>query len=87
MALATFLISAVILFLCTDYIVNSIGALTQDLGISTTFVNLILSSISNCDSLPITCAIGDEMDITLDMTEVKSIQTALLVLPFTVLVG
>lgn len=86
-ALATFLISAVLLFLCTDYIVNSIGALTQDLGLSTTFVGLILFPIPNCDILPIICAIGDEMDTTLDMTVVKSIQTALLVLPFTVLVG
>lgn len=86
-ALATFLICAVLLFLCTDYIVNSIGALTQGLGLSTTFVGLILFPIPNCDTLPITCAMSDEMDTTLNMTVVKSIQTALLVLPFTVLVG
>lgn len=83
----TFFVSAALLFLCTDYTVNSIDALTQDLGLSTTFVGLILFPIPNCDTLPIECAIRDELDTTLNLTIVKSIQTALLVLPFTVLLG
>lgn len=86
-ALALFLLTAALLFICTDYIVNSIDALTRGLGLSATFVGLILFPIPNCDTLPITCAIRDSMDTTLDLTVVKSIQTALLVLPFTVLLG
>lgn len=86
-AVATLFTAATLLFFCTDYMVNSIGALVEDTGLSTTFVGLILLPIPNCDSAPITVAIRDMLDSTLDYTVVKSIQTALLVLPFTVLLG
>lgn len=86
-AIFVFLATAALLFLCTDYIVDSIDALLANSGLSATFVGLILLPIPNCDSLPVTCAIHDEMDTALELTVVKSIQTALLVLPFTVLLG
>lgn len=52
-AFITFFVSAALLFLCTDYTVNSIDALTHDLALSNTFVRLILFPIPNCDTLPI----------------------------------
>lgn len=86
-AVATFFISAVLLFLCTDYVVNSINELIEHSGLSSTFVGLILLPIPNCDHTPVTAAMRDVMDSTLQLTVIKSIQTALLVLPFTVLLG
>lgn len=85
-AVAAFLISTVLLFFCSEG-VNSISGLVEDSGLSSTFVGLILLPLPNCESEPVTVAIRDNLDGTLNYTVNKSIQTALLVLPGIVLLG
>lgn len=53
-AIATFLASAVLLFLCTDYFIDRLDELIKDSGLSSTFVGLVFSPIPNCDSAPVT---------------------------------
>ena len=86
-AFMTFLISSILLYFCTDYIINSINTLIDDLGTSATFVGLILMPIPNCDAAPITVAVRDRLDATMELTVVKSIQTVLLVTPSIVLLA
>ncbi|KUI73209.1 Vacuolar calcium ion transporter [Cytospora mali] len=86
-ALAVFLATTVLLYFCVDYVVNSIDTLTTKSGLSTTFVGVILLPILNCDFTPVISAICDEMNATMDYTVGKSIQTALLVTPLTVLLA
>ncbi|KUI56148.1 Vacuolar calcium ion transporter [Cytospora mali] len=86
-ALAVFLATTVLLYFCVDYVVNSIDTLTSKSGLSTTFVGVILLPILNCDFTPVISAICDEMNATMDYTVGKSIQTALLVTPLTVLLA
>lgn len=86
-AVAAFLISTVLLFFCSEGVVNSISGLVEGSGLSSTFVGLILLPLPNCESEPVTVAIRDNLDDTLNYTVNKSIQTALLVLPGIVLLG
>lgn len=86
-ALFTFLATTVLLYFCVDYVINSIDALTSRTELSPTFVGLILLPILNCDFTPIISAIHDDMSATMDYTVGRSIQTALLVTPFTVLLA
>lgn len=86
-AVLVVLASGALLFLCTENVVNSIDALVEDHGLTPTFVGLILLPLPNCDFSPITVAIRDDLTSALDYTVVRSIQTALLILPFTVLLG
>lgn len=86
-ALATFLATTVLLYFCVDYVVNSIDTLTSKSGLSTTFIGVVLLPILNCDFTPVISAICDEMNATMDYTVGKSIQTALLVTPLTVLLA
>ncbi|KAL1872993.1 hypothetical protein Daus18300_004134 [Diaporthe australafricana] len=86
-ALFTFLATTVLLYFCVDYTINSIDALTSGSELSLTFVGLILLPILNCDFTPIISAMHDDMNATMDYTVGRSIQTALLVTPFTVLLA
>lgn len=86
-ALTTFVATTVMLYFCVDYMVNSISALIASSGLSNTFVGVILLPILNCDFTPIISAIYDEMNATMGYTVGKSIQTALLVTPLTVLLA
>lgn len=86
-ALFTFLATTVLLYFCVDYVINSIDALTSRTELSLTFVGLILLPILNCDFTPIISAVNDDMNATMDYTVIRSIQTALLVTPLTVLLA
>jgi Ca2+:H+ antiporter len=86
-ALFTFSTTTVLLYFCVDYVINSIDTLTSNTGLSPTFVGLILLPILNCDFTPIISAVSDDMNATMDYTVGRSIQTALLVTPFTVLLA
>lgn len=86
-ALFTFLATTVLLYFCVDYVINSIDALTSRTELSLTFVGLILLPFLNCDFTPIITAIHDDMSATMDYTVGRSIQTALLVTPLTVLLA
>lgn len=86
-ALFTFLTTTVLLYFCVDYVINSIDALTSGTELSLTFVGLILLPILNCDFTPVIIAVNNNMNATMDYTVGRSIQTALLVTPFTVLLA
>lgn len=86
-AIVLFMVCAVPLYFCTDNVINSISGLTEPAGLSPTFVGLILLPIPNCDVAPILVAIKGRMDSAMAGTVVKSVQTALFVFPFLVLLS
>lgn len=86
-ALLTFLATTALLYFCVDYVVGSIDALTSRTGVPATFVGLVLLPVLNCDFTPIISAVRDDMNATMDYTVGRSIQTALLVTPLTVLLA
>lgn len=70
--------------------VNSIDALTQQGGISKTFVGLILLPIvGNAaeHATAVTVACKDKMDLAIGVAVGSSMQIALLVIPFVVVLG
>lgn len=75
------------LYFCIDGTINSISALTENTPLGDTFVGLILLPIPNCDFAPISLAIDDQLEQTMKYTVGRSIQTALLVEPFVVLLA
>lgn len=86
-ALLTFVATTALLYFCVDYVVGSIDALTSGTGVPATFVGLVLLPVLNCDFTPIISAVHDDMNATMDYMVGRSIQTALLVTPFTVLLA
>lgn len=87
MVAALFAASIVLLYFCIDATVNSISALTEQTSLTDTFVGLILLPIPNCDFAPISLAVDDQLEQTMNNTVGRSIQTALLVEPAVVLLA
>ena len=76
--------------ICAEFMVNSIDALTQQGGISKTFVGLILLPIvGNAaeHATAVTVACKDKMDLAIGVAVGSSMQIALLVIPFVVVLG
>jgi Ca2+:H+ antiporter len=90
-AILTLAGSTVLVALNAEYLVNSINAITCDgSGISKTFVGLILLPIvGNAaeHATAVTVAVKDKMDLAIGVAVGSSMQIALLVLPFTVVLG
>ncbi|TKA47004.1 hypothetical protein B0A49_12827 [Cryomyces minteri] len=89
-AVLTLAISTTLVALCAEYMVSSINALTTTGGISETFVGLILLPIvGNAaeHATAVTVAIKDKMDLSIGVAVGSSMQIALLVLPFMVVLG
>ncbi len=89
-AVLTLAISTVLVALNAEYLVDSINAITCGGGISKNFVGLILLPIvGNAaeHATAVTVAIKDKMDLAIGVAVGSSIQIALLVLPFTVILG
>lgn len=86
-AMLCFSASIILLYFCIDATVNSITALTAQTSLTPTFVGLILLPIPNCDFAPISLAVDDQLEQTMRYTVGRSIQTALLVEPFVVLLA
>ena len=89
-AVLTLGISTVLVALNAEYLVDSINAITCGGGISKNFVGLILLPIvGNAaeHATAVTVAIKDKMDLAIGVAVGSSIQIALLVLPFTVVLG
>lgn len=82
-AIPTFPIAAVLLFLCTDYVVGSIDEFSENSGLSLPFIGVVLFPLPSFDSEAVTIAMDDKLDLTLNITVAKIIQTGLIVLPFT----
>ena len=90
-AILTLAASTVLVALNAEYLVDSINAITCDSsGISKTFVGLILLPIvGNAaeHATAVTVAVKDKMDLAIGVAVGSSMQIALLVLPFTVVLG
>ncbi|KAJ5461904.1 uncharacterized protein N7458_003456 [Penicillium daleae] len=79
--------STTLVAFCTQFAVDSIDNLSQRANISMAFIGLVLLPILNNDLAPITHALADEMDRTIDVTVGKCLQTALFVTPLMVLLA
>jgi Ca2+/H+ antiporter len=90
-AILTLAGSTVLVALNAEYLVDSINAITcSGSGISKTFVGLILLPIvGNAaeHATAVTVAVKDKMDLAIGVAIGSSMQIALLVLPFTVVLG
>jgi len=86
-ATSLFAVTIVLLYFCINATVDSISALTEKTALSHTFVGLILLPMPNADFAPISMAVDDNLEQTMKYTVWRSIQTALLVEPFVVLLS
>ncbi|KIY01095.1 uncharacterized protein Z520_02647 [Fonsecaea multimorphosa CBS 102226] len=89
-AMLTLAISTVLVALNAEYLVDSINSITCGGGISKNFVGLILLPIvGNAaeHATAVTVAVKDKMDLAIGVAVGSSMQIALLVLPFVVVLG
>jgi Ca2+:H+ antiporter len=89
-ALVTLAISTTLVAFCCEFMVSSIHGLTSTGKISTVFVGLILLPIvGNAaeHATAVTVAMKDKMDLSIGVAVGSSMQIALLVFPFIILLG
>ncbi len=89
-AIGTLVASTVLVALNAEFLVDSINSITCGGGISKNFVGLILLPIvGNAaeHATAVTVAVKDKMDLAIGVAVGSSMQIALLVLPFTVILG
>lgn len=89
-ALITLGLSTTMVAFCSEFMVDSISDVTASGTVSTTFVGLILLPIvGNAaeHATAVTVACKDKMDLAIGVAVGSSMQIALLVLPFVVVVG
>ena len=89
-ALFTLAASTALVAICAECMVDSINAITATGAISRTFVGLILLPIvGNAaeHATAVTVACKDKMDLAIGVAVGSSMQIALLVIPFTVVLG
>lgn len=80
----------VLVAVCAEYLVDSIDAIVQEAGISKTFIGLILLPIvGNAAEHVTACVVAwkDKMDLAIGVAIGSSMQIALFVTPFLVLLG
>ncbi|KAM0355797.1 hypothetical protein ACHAPU_000184 [Fusarium lateritium] len=89
-AMAVLVVTTVLVTVCADYLVDSIDDLVASSGISRAFIGLILIPIVGNAAEHVTAvvvAVRDKMDLAMGVAIGSSIQIALLVTPFLVIVG
>jgi len=89
-AVATLLLSTVIIAFCAEFMVDGISAITEGGGISEEFVGLILLPIvGNAaeHATAVTVAIKDKMDLAIGVAVGSSMQVALFIIPLLVIIG
>jgi Ca2+:H+ antiporter len=89
-ALVTLAVSTTFVALCSEFMVSSIESLTEGDRVSKTFVGLILLPIvGNAaeHATAVTVAIKDKMDLAIGVAIGSSMQIALLVMPFMIVLG
>ncbi|KAM7200362.1 putative calcium proton exchanger [Naviculisporaceae sp. PSN 640] len=86
-AIFVFCVAIVLLYFCIDATIDSIEALTEATNLTPTFIGLVLLPIPNLDFAPISLAVDNYLEQTMRYTVGRSIQTALLVEPFVVLLS
>lgn len=86
-AIGATVVSLVFLWFNTDFATNSIQGMLQHAGVSQTFVGVaILPLLSNDWNMPL-LARQNRMQMLLELTIEKSMQTALAIIPITILIG
>lgn len=89
-ALFTLAASTALVAICAEFMVDSINAITENGTVSRTFVGLILLPIvGNAaeHATAVTVACKDKMDLAIGVAVGSSMQIALLVIPFVVVLG
>lgn len=89
-AMFTLAASTACVAVCAEFMVDSIDAITKNGSVSRTFVGLILLPIvGNAaeHATAVTVACKDKMDLAIGVAVGSSMQIALLVIPFTVVLG
>ena len=89
-ALFTLAASTALVAICAEFMVDSINAITETGSVSRTFVGLILLPIvGNAaeHATAVTVACKDKMDLAIGVAVGSSMQIALLVIPFVVVLG
>ncbi|KAL1986353.1 hypothetical protein VTN96DRAFT_6585 [Rasamsonia emersonii] len=89
-AVFTLAASTALVAVCAEFMVDSIDKITEDGGLSKTFVGLVLLPIvGNAaeHATAVTVAVKDKMDLAIGVAVGSSMQIALLVLPLTVVIG
>lgn len=89
-AIFTLAASTALVAICAEFMVDSIDAITQNGSVSRTFVGLILLPIvGNAaeHATAVTVACKDKMDLAIGVAIGSSMQIALLVIPFVVVLG
>ena len=88
--LVTLVGATALIGLCSEFVVDSINAVTTDYHVSPEFVGLILLPIvGNAaeHATAVTVAIKDKMDLAIGVAVGSSMQIALLVIPLAVVIG
>ncbi|KAI1485065.1 Sodium/calcium exchanger protein-domain-containing protein [Biscogniauxia mediterranea] len=89
-AAAVLIVTTILVSICADYLVNSIDALVERAHISRSFIGLILIPIVGNAAEHVTAvvvAVKNKMDLAMGVAIGSSIQIALFVTPFLVVLG
>ena len=86
-AIGTILISTVLIAFNTQFATKSINGLLDQAGLTTTFVGLVILPLLSNDPTTLIIAYKDRMDLSLELTMGKCMQTALMVVPLVVIIG
>ena len=86
-AVGTSILFTTFLTFNTLFATDSINGLLEHVGISETFLGLVILPILSNDPTTLIVAVKDKMDLTLALTLWKCVQIALLVIPFIVILG
>ena len=86
-AMGTIVISTVLIAFNTQFATESINGLLNQAGLTPTFVGLIILPLLSNDPTTLVDAYKDKMDLSLELTIGKCMQTALMVVPLVVIIG
>lgn len=89
-AAAVLVVTTILVAICADYLVGSIDDIVESVNISKAFIGLILIPIVGNAAEHVTAvvvAVRDKMDLAMGVAIGSSIQIALLVTPFLVVLG
>ena len=86
-AVGTLIMFTTLLTFNTLFATDSINGLLEHVGISKSFLGLVILPLLSNDPTTLIVAVKDKMDLTLALTLWKCVQIALLVIPFIVILG
>lgn len=86
-AMGTIIISTVLIAFNTQFATESINGLLDQAGLTPTFVGLVILPLLSTDPTTLIDAYRDNMDLSLELTMGKCMQTALMVVPLVVIIG